>query len=265
MKPKILLIQFRDDETIHQMEYDSFVAYSNLEEEQLVQLHARDELPTPEHLKDYDGLIVAGNGDARMADARPWNEPVKKLIRYAYENNFPTLTICYGAQYTAIELGGKVEDRKEMTESGTYTTTLTEAGQQDPLFSHISSQFKAQQGHNDSITELPEGATLLAYSERAPIQAFTFPNKPFYAVQFHPELDAHQLRFRFDYYKEHYAGDMKEFQDILDRIEESTEAAALLHRFVDMVVVPNMDSKSESTEEYTDMCTAAGECACAPA
>lgn len=242
MKPKILLIQFRDDELLTQMEYDSFVAYLGLEPEQVTQLHARNELPTPEHLAGHDALIVGGNGDALVGDDRPWNEPTKKLLRYAYDNNIPTIAVCYGAQYTAQEFAADgignnaVQGIKEMKESGTYLVQLTEEGEKDSLFSHISSEFKAQQGHNDSIVHLPPTAVLLASSKNCPVQAFRFPDKPFYAVQFHPELDAQQIRFRFNYYKEHYAGDMKEFQAILERIEESTESSALLSRFVELVV-----------------------------
>lgn len=233
MQHTFLLIQYRTDAILRQMEYDAFAAYLGLEPEQLTALDARETLPTSEHLQGHTGLIVGGNGDALISDDRPWNEATKKLLRYTYNYNIPTLAVCYGAQYAAVEFGGVVETRKDMSESGTYTVTLTEAAAHDPLFAHINSQFKAQQGHNDSITQLPAGAELLAYSERAPVQAFHFPGKPFYAVQFHPELDAQHIRFRFEYYKDHYANDTKEFQDILNRIEESTEASAILQRFTD--------------------------------
>jgi GMP synthase (glutamine-hydrolysing) len=42
--------------------------------------------------------------------------------------------------------------------------------------------------HGDSITKLPENATLIATTESIPVTAYKLNNKEVYAIQFHPEV-----------------------------------------------------------------------------
>ena len=49
---------------------------------------------------------------------------------------------------------------------------------------------------------MPNGGTLLASSERCPIQMIRF-GKNVYATQFHPELDAEGIILRIQIYKHH--------------------------------------------------------------
>ena len=193
----------------------------------------------------FDALVVGGNGSESSNDDTPYRESVMALLRFAYEQNLPTFAVCYGAQFAAIALGGTVERVEEMREVGTYRLYLTDAAKDDLLFCNLQNTFNGQMGHNDSITILPDGVVRLAYSDRVPNQAFRFRGKPFYAVQFHPELDSEEIRFRFNYYKDYYSHDMEEFQRILNNIQESTDAALLLTRFVDRIVLPSFKKKKE--------------------
>jgi GMP synthase (glutamine-hydrolysing) len=80
---------------------------------------------------------------------------------------------------------------------------LTEAGEEDQLFSRAGSQFGAYVGHKEAISKLPAHAVTLAYSESCPVQAFRVGTRV-YATQFHPELDLNGLATRIEVYK--YAG-----------------------------------------------------------
>lgn len=235
---RVLLVQFRDDPVIKQKEFDSFVEYMQLTPEHITVADATTEDLTASMLDSVDALVVAGNGGASVtqADELRYTDGVKAILREAYTRRMPTLAVCFGAQYAALEFGGTVERVESMRETGTYPLTLTEDGQHDPIFDGIPKTFNGQQGHNDSIITLPEGTVRLTESERVPNQAFRFPDRCFYAVQYHPELDEEQLRFRFEYYKHEYADNMEAFQKILDNIQESTDASAILSRFIDLAL-----------------------------
>ncbi len=237
---RILLLQFRDDATIKQTEYDSFVEYLGLTPEQVVSHDVLAEAPQTDILSGFDAVVVAGNGSESSNDDTSYKRAVLELLRFTYDNDIPTFAVCYGAQFAALAFGGKVERVEEMRETGTYPMYLTPEAANDPLFKEMNTPFNGQMGHNDSITELPEGVVRLSYSDRVPNQAFRFKGKPFYAVQFHPELGEEEIRSRFHYYKDYYADDMEEFNAILDNIQESTDASKLLKLFVDRIVLEPM-------------------------
>ena len=226
--PSVLLLQFRSDPIIRKNEYDSFVRYLGLNSNQLTSF---DVLTKPLNLSLLDGvdaLVIAGNGSESSNDDLYYKTDLMALLRSAYDRGLPTLAVCYGAQFSALEFGGDVQRVKEMSEVGTYPIHLTEAAAEDVIFKELDTTFNGQMGHNDSITRLPDGAVRLAYSDRVPNQAFRFLGKPYYAVQFHPELDADEMRARLHYYKDHYAHSPEEYQGMLDRIQSSTDASALL-------------------------------------
>ena len=99
----------------------------------------------------------------------------------------PVLGICYGAQLTAKQGGGAVE-RSSKREYGRATLHTTV---QDPLLQNIGAASQVWMSHGDSITQLPEGFTVLATTESIPVAAFKAPDGkggPLYGLQFHPEV-----------------------------------------------------------------------------
>ena len=100
----------------------------------------------------------------------------------------PILGICYGAQYIAQQLGGKVTccDKRE------YGKAMINAfHQKDALTDQIKEPSQVWMSHGDTITQLPENATLLASTNVIEIAAFKLNGsveKPVYGIQFHPEV-----------------------------------------------------------------------------
>ena len=78
--------------------------------------------------------------------------------------------------------------------------TLTAAGEADPLFEGVPSDFAAYGGHKEAMVTLPNGAVQLATSAACPVQAFRVGSNV-YATQFHPELDLVGVCTRIDVYK----------------------------------------------------------------
>ena len=130
------------------------------------------------------GIILGGSpfsvndGNALQADVQAMNAQL------------PVLGLCYGAQLTAKNYGGRVEksDKRE------YGRAIFTVKQQDTLFENVAASSQVWMSHSDTITELPKGFELLGTTESIPVAAFkrTTGNpageQPLYGLQFHPEV-----------------------------------------------------------------------------
>ena len=99
----------------------------------------------------------------------------------------PVLGICYGAQLTAKEFGGRV-DKSNKREYGRAKLLKTA---DDVLLQNVNNNSQVWMSHSDSITQLPEGFELLATTDSIPIAAFRKNEngtKALYGLQFHPEV-----------------------------------------------------------------------------
>jgi len=104
----------------------------------------------------------------------------------------PVLGICYGMQWMAQTLGGKVEsgDTRE------FGYAEIRARGHSKLFNGLQDRSNAEghglldvwMSHGDKVTALPEGFTLIAETPSCPIAAMADEARGFYAVQFHPEV-----------------------------------------------------------------------------
>jgi GMP synthase (glutamine-hydrolysing) len=129
---------------------------------------------------DADALIMSG-GAPRIA----WESP--RLGNCTdYLNNFhgPILGICVGLQLMALHCGGKAGPSK-VPEYGLARIRIIE---EDDLFKGLPGDFLVWESHNDEVKEAP-GFKILAMSENCSIQALKHVKKPYYGVQFHPEVN----------------------------------------------------------------------------
>ncbi len=123
------------------------------------------------------GIILSG-GPASVydKDAPPADKRVLEL-------GVPVLGICYGLQYMAHTLGGKVVpgDKRE------YGHADVKLENDSPLFKGIPRKIKVWMSHGDHALELPSGFHPVARSATA-LAAMEDPARHYYAVQFHPEV-----------------------------------------------------------------------------
>ncbi|MFN8265536.1 MAG: glutamine-hydrolyzing GMP synthase [Chitinophagaceae bacterium] len=101
--------------------------------------------------------------------------------------SLPVFGICYGAQLTAKQFGGRVE-KSEKREYG-RATLHKKVG--DILFDDLSDASQVWMSHGDSILEIPEGFEITAVTDSIPVAGFRSNNKtihPLYGLQFHPEV-----------------------------------------------------------------------------
>ncbi len=138
----------------------------------------------------YDGVVVSGS-QTSVYDDEPWIHELTAWARAAHRADIPLLGVCWGHQFLAQALGGRVVD---MGEHELGYRTVERVGD-DSLFAGLPGTFAAFQTHSDRVAELPPGATELARNEYG-LQAFRLGST--YGVQFHPEYDRETAEWVID-------------------------------------------------------------------
>jgi len=125
------------------------------------------------------GIIFTGGPNSVYDEGSPaCSEEIFKL-------GVPILGICYGNQLMAKMLGGNVV----AAEKREYGRTETEFDNSCVLFEGLDKVSITWMSHSDYIKDLPEGFTVSAWSKGCPVAAIQNPDKKFYGVQFHPEVN----------------------------------------------------------------------------
>ena len=96
----------------------------------------------------------------------------------------PVLGICYGMQWVARNLGGKVEP-VERREYG--PAQLNRENCESHLFKDFPARLRIWNSHGDNVLELPEGFYKTGMTANA-IASAEDPRRKIYTVQFHPEV-----------------------------------------------------------------------------
>lgn len=144
------------------------------------------------------------------------------------------LGICYGHQLLADILGGKVGYNPKGVEVGIVDITLTDEGKKDKLFGVLPNIFKGHEAHSQSVLELPKEAKVLAYNENDLTQSFTY-NNHIRGTQFHPEFLANITKEYIKFEKENIINSGKNYEEILEKVEEHNYGEILLNRFIEIV------------------------------
>ncbi len=132
-------------------------------------------------LEHVDGLVLSG-GTPRVGLSP---EEMGRNSEYLEKADFPILGICAGHQFMATYFGGETREAPK-PEFGVARLVVDES---DELFRSLPVKFSVWLSHNDEVVKLPPDFVLLAHSENCAIQAMKFRKKPFYGVQFHPEVE----------------------------------------------------------------------------
>ena len=146
----------------------------------------------PETVPEGIAALLPLGGHMNAADDAnfPWLTPEKKLLKDAIDRDIPIFAICLGTQLLALAGGGSVERAPE-GEVGIYSIQCNDV--EDNIF-NSPVPLPVAQWHEDQVTVLPQGATLLASSERCANQIYRIGSKT-YGVQFHPEIDLEVVKW----------------------------------------------------------------------
>ncbi len=106
------------------------------------------------------------------------------LSRELLERDLPVLGICWGHQFIAHAMGGRVK----YGDRGEYGYSMIVVDDEDIILRGMPKSFQAWVSHRDEVVELPPGFVALAHSETCRIEAMRHKNRPIFGVQFHPEV-----------------------------------------------------------------------------
>jgi GMP synthase (glutamine-hydrolysing) len=141
----------------------------------------------PELDDTIKGIILSGSPFS-VADENALHTDLNQLI-----GQRPVLGICYGAQYIAKQMGGKVE-RSLKREYG--KAELSRMYQADPFLADVPEGSQVWMSHGDTIMEIPDQFELLAGTAHVDVAAYKSKAgafaQPVYCIQFHPEV-SHSL------------------------------------------------------------------------
>ncbi|HEV7302366.1 MAG TPA: glutamine-hydrolyzing GMP synthase [Tepidisphaeraceae bacterium] len=125
------------------------------------------------------GIILSGGPSSVYEPGAPKCDP-----RIFTDLNVPILGICYGMQLGAHILGGQVKPATAREFGRAKLKVVAD----DPLVRGLPADTTVWMSHGDQVHDLPDQFIPLAATPTCPFAAARHKTKPFYGVQFHPEV-----------------------------------------------------------------------------
>ena len=126
--------------------------------------------------------VILSGGPASVTDAGSPRAPDR-----VFTSGLPVLSICYGQQTTALQLGGVVEGG-HAAEFGRADVLIKEQSQLFEGIWDVGRRYPVWMSHGDRVTKLPAGFTVKATSENAPFAVASDEVRRIYTTMFHPEV-----------------------------------------------------------------------------
>jgi len=232
---RLVLIQVRSHRASLLQEQSCFLERCGVARRQMRFLNVVDEPGIRfSDVADAHAVLIGGAGAYSVTEEHPFTAPLREVVERLVEDGRPVFGSCWGHQFLAAALGGRVVCDRSRAEVGTFPVRLTEAGRRDPLLAECPSDLWVQLGHNDHVDRLGPGFTELARSERSRHQVIRLADRPVYGTQFHSEMNEQRLRERLMVYLDRYVTDEAEYGRVLRGLRPSLDADRLLARFLEL-------------------------------
>lgn len=127
---------------------------------------------------DVIGVILSGSPFS------VYDPEAFKVDLSGIRGKYPILGICYGAQYMAHTMGGKVAP------AGTREygrANLQSFEKENPLFKGFDDNSQVWMSHGDTIVALPDNFRCIASTDKVQYAAYQAEGEKLWGVQFHPE------------------------------------------------------------------------------
>ena len=132
------------------------------------------------------GIILSGGPESVTEQDSP------RAANVIFELDLPILGVCYGMQTMAAQMGGAVKGSDTSEFGYAEIQSVTE----DRLFSGLADRtdengrgiLDVWMSHGDKVTQLPEGFLRTAETGSCPIAAMAHAERPWFGIQFHPEV-----------------------------------------------------------------------------
>lgn len=238
MPIQTLLIQIRNDSRVREEELNSFLHYGGLLREEVRVLNVFDE---PEFdasvLKGVNAVLIGGASEASVLEPEryPFLPSALELVRHCAEKKVPTFASCFGFQLAVVAFGGTIFRDERDFEMGTCPIQVTLDAKEDILFHDVPDGFEAVSVHRERATSLPPNCQLLAYTDRC-CHAFKIEDAPFWATQFHPEVDKPTLVTRLGIYRDKYTDGDSHFDEVIASAKDTPHSNRLVRSFIERLV-----------------------------
>jgi GMP synthase (glutamine-hydrolysing) len=144
----------------------------------------------------YSGILWTGSN---LTVYHRDNPSVVRQLEFAvrsFDAGTPAFGSCWALQVAVTAAGGTVRANPRGREMGiARKLQLTPEGQKHPMLEGRQTVFSNFMSHLDEVSELPPGAVVLATNNFSRVQAMEVKhgNGTFWAVQYHPEYDLHEM------------------------------------------------------------------------
>ncbi len=132
------------------------------------------------------GIILSGGPESVTEEGSP------RAPEVLFEGAWPILGICYGMQTMAEQLGGAVQG--SATSEFGYAQIRSRGTDRllHDIRDHLADDglglLDVWMSHGDKVTALPENFDCVAETDSCPIAAMAHREKPWFGIQFHPEV-----------------------------------------------------------------------------
>jgi len=153
-------------------------------------------LPDDASLREFDGIAWTGSSLTIHRDDDPRVRRQIEFAQAAYRAGVPSFGSCWAAQLAVVAAGGRCAASPRGREFGVARCIeLSAAGRSHPLYTHKPERFDGFTSHQDEVVELATSASLLASNDWSRVQAVSVEHAAgrFWAVQYHPEYDPHEV------------------------------------------------------------------------
>jgi GMP synthase (glutamine-hydrolysing) len=133
------------------------------------------------HAMQPKAVILSGGPDSVTRTGSP------RAPQIVFDTGLPILSICYGQQTTAVQLGGEVEGGH----AAEFGRADIEVKEHSALFAglwNVGQRYPVWMSHGDRVTKLPKGFSVKAVSENAPFAVASDEARKIFTTMFHPEV-----------------------------------------------------------------------------
>ena len=128
---------------------------------------------------EYEKVILSG----RQENHRLINAINSRIVKHCFETDRPLLGICYGAEITALTMGGSI---KRMPSGHVRGMTSVQVAATTPIMPE-KRRLDVYESHGFCVARLPGDFITVASSASCQYEIFAHRKKSIYGTQFHPE------------------------------------------------------------------------------
>lgn len=132
------------------------------------------------------GIILSGGPETVTDDEAP------RAASWLFEAGVPVLGICYGMQIMAMQLGGEVAGARKREFGFARVRCRGHSALLEDIKDEVTPEgygmLDVWMSHGDRVESLPQGFSVIAGSDNAPLAGMADESRRLYGIQFHPEV-----------------------------------------------------------------------------